>query len=132
MQARVSRADETRCVLAAPVDVIAPHYPEGTHGRLPFSLKTMLRIHFIQQWFTLSDHDMEEAFFLYRKFAQLEEHTRLPDESTILRFRHRLEKHQLAGRILSTISETPNNKAKRLTQSFQERCKDNSCFALPS
>jgi len=69
---------------------------------------TMLRIHFMQQWFTLSDPGMEEAFFdtpLYREFAQLEEFGRLPDESTILRFRHRLEKHKLAEQILATVNE---------------------------
>ena len=68
----------------------------------------MLRIYFLQQWFTLSDPGMEEAFFdtpLYREFAQLEEFGRLPDESTILRFRHRLEKHKLAERILVTVNE---------------------------
>ena len=69
---------------------------------------TMLRIHFMQQWFTLSDPAMEEAFFdtpLYREFAQLEEFARLPDESTILRFRHRLEKHKLAEQILETVNQ---------------------------
>jgi IS5 family transposase len=68
----------------------------------------MLRTHFMQQWFTLSDPAMEEAFFdtpLYREFAQLEEFERMPDESTILRFRHRLEKHKLAEKILATVSE---------------------------
>jgi IS5 family transposase len=68
----------------------------------------MLRIHFMQQWFTLSDPAMEEAFFdtpLYRKFAQLEEFAHLPDESTILRFRHRLEKHKLAEQILVIVNE---------------------------
>ena len=48
---------------AALVDLIAPYYPEGKTGRPPFSLQTMLRIHFLQQWFTLSDPGMEEAFF---------------------------------------------------------------------
>jgi IS5 family transposase len=51
---------------------------------------------------------MEEAFFdtpLYREFAQLEEFARLPDESTILRFRHRLEKHKLAEQILETVNQ---------------------------
>ena len=93
---------------AALVNLIAPYYPEGRTGRPPFSLLTMLRIHFLQQWFTLSDPGMEEAFFdtpLYREFAQLEEFGRLPDESTILRFRHRLEKHKLAERILVTVNE---------------------------
>ncbi len=90
------------------VELIAPYYPEGKKGRPPFSLETMLRTHFLQQWFTLSDPGMEEAFFdtpLYREFAQLEEFTRLPDESTILRFRHRLEKHKLAEQILATVNE---------------------------
>ena len=93
---------------AALVELIAPYYPEGRTCRPPFSLLTMLRIHFMQQWFTLSDPGMEEAFFdtpLYREFAQLEEFGRLPDESTILRFRHRLEKHKLAEQILATVNE---------------------------
>jgi len=99
---------------AALVELIAPYYPEGKTGRPPFSLATMLRIHFMQQWFTLSDPGMEETFFdtpLYREFAQLDEFARLPDESTILRFgktpspRHRLEKHKLAEQILLTVNE---------------------------
>ena len=99
---------------AALVELIAPYYPEGRTGRPPFSLLTMLRIHFMQQWFTLSDPAMEEAFFdtpLYREFAQLDEFSRMPDESTILRFgktpspRHRLEKHKLAAQILLTVNE---------------------------
>ena len=48
---------------AALVELIAPYYPEGRTGRPPFSLETMLRVHFMQQWFTLSDPAMEEAFF---------------------------------------------------------------------
>jgi transposase, IS5 family len=90
------------------VEVIAPYYPEGKTGRPPFSLQTMLRTHFMQQWFTLSDPAMEEAFFdtpLLREFAQLQEFSRLPDESTILRFRHRLERYKLAEQILATVNE---------------------------
>ena len=99
---------------AALVELIAPYYPEGKTGRPPFSLQTMLRVHFMQQWFTLSDPAKEEAFFdmpLYREFAQLEEFGRMPDESTILRFgktpspRHRLEKHKLAEQILGVVNE---------------------------
>ena len=51
---------------------------------------------------------MEEAFFdtpIYREFAQLDAHGRIPDESTILRFRHRLEKHKLAEQILATVND---------------------------
>jgi IS5 family transposase len=90
------------------VELISPYYPEGKTGRPPFSLQTMLRTHFMQQWFTLSDPGMEEAFFdtpLYREFAQLEEYARLPDESTILRFRHRLEKHKLSEQILKVVND---------------------------
>ena len=92
---------------AALVQRIAPYYPEGKNGRPPFSLETMLRVHFMQQWFTLSDPAMEEAFFdtpLYREFAHLPEFERVPDESTILRFRHRLEKHKLADAMLQEIN----------------------------
>lgn len=90
------------------VALITPYYPEGRTGRPPFELETMLRTHFLQQWFSLSDPAMEEAFFdvpLYREFAQLDSRGRLPDESTILRFRHRLEKHKLADAILATVNE---------------------------
>ena len=93
---------------AALVELIAPYYPEGRTGRPPLSLHTMLRVHFMQQWFSLSDPAMEEAFFdtpLYREFAQLEERTRLPDESTILRFRHRLEKHKLSEEIFKVVND---------------------------
>jgi len=89
------------------VDLIAPHYPAGRTGRPPFDLETMLRTHFLQQWFNLSDPAMEEAFFdtpLYREFVGLTDNVRLPDESTILRFRHRLEKHKLADKILAEVN----------------------------
>ena len=59
----------------------------------------MLRIHFMQQWFTLSDPAMEEALHdvpLVSEFAILGWDSHLPDESTILRFRHLLEKHKLS------------------------------------
>ena len=69
------------------IELIALYYPEGKKGRPPLSLAAMLRAHFLRQWFTLSDPGMEEAFFdvpLYREFAQLQEFSRMPDESTIL------------------------------------------------
>ena len=89
------------------VALIAPFAPEGKKGRPPFAVQTMLRIHFMQQWFTLSDPAMEEALHdvpLFREFAQLGWDQRLPDESTILRFRHLLEKHKLAEQILVIVS----------------------------
>ena len=82
--------------------------PRAEPGAHQFALETMLRIHFLQQWFSLSDPAMEETFFdvtLYREFARLDPHSRLPDERTILRFRHRLEKHQLAEGVLATVND---------------------------
>jgi transposase, IS5 family len=73
------------------VELIAPYYIEGRNGRPPFSLETMLRVHFMQQWFSLSGLAIEEAFFdtpLYREFVQLSASGRLPDVGTILRFCH--------------------------------------------
>ena len=95
---------------ASLVKPIAPYHPEGRSGRPPFALETMLHVHFMQQWFSLSDPAMEEAFWdmpVYRQFAQLDAHGRLPDESTLLRFRHRQEKHKLAELILATARDLP-------------------------
>jgi transposase, IS5 family len=99
---------------AALVELIAPYAPEGKKGRPPYPVETMLRIHFMQQWFGLSDPAMEEALFdmpLYREFAGLENWDRaLPDESTILRFRHLLEKHKLAAQILVLVNDLLRDK----------------------
>ena len=85
---------------AALVQIVEPHCPRAKTGRPPFAVETMLRIHYLQQWFGLSDLAMEEALHdvpLYREFARLGEGmSRLPDETTILRFRHLLERHDLA------------------------------------
>ncbi|MEC5410028.1 IS5 family transposase [Paraburkholderia sp. MPAMCS5] len=91
------------------IALIEPHYPTGKTGRPPFPVATMLQIHFMQQWFGLSDPAMEEALYdvpLYREFAGLDGGmVRLPDESTILRFRHLLETHGLAAQMLSLVNE---------------------------
>jgi transposase, IS5 family len=57
------------------VQIVEPHYPKAKTGRPPFGIETMLRIHYLQQWFGLSDPAMEEALHdvpLYREFAKLE------------------------------------------------------------
>lgn len=91
------------------IAVIEPHYPKGKTGRLLFPVATMLQIHFMQQWFGLSDPAMDEALYdapLYRDFAGLDGGmTRLPDESTILRFRYLLETHGLAVQMLAPVNE---------------------------
>ena len=94
------------------VSLIAPHSPtrSAKGGRPPFAVETMLRIHVLQQWFNLSDPAMEEALYdtpMFREFAGLDMgEDRLPDESTILRFRHLLEAHNLSLQILATVNAT--------------------------
>ncbi len=91
------------------LSLIAPHAPRAKTGRPPFELETMLRIHFVQQWFGLSDLAMEEALFetaLYREFVGLSSAERIPDRVSILRFRHLLEEHQLAEQILAKVNAT--------------------------
>jgi transposase, IS5 family len=88
--------------------LIAPHAPVARTGRPPFPIEAMLRIHFLQQWFGLSDVAMEEALYdtpLYREFAGLGGIARLPDRVSILRFRHLLEQHHLAEQILKTVNQ---------------------------
>ena len=91
------------------VALITPHAPAGKTRRPPFAVETMWRVHFLQQWFSMSDPAKEEGRHdvpLYRQFAGLDAGlTRLPDESTILRFRHLLEAHGLSARLLSTTND---------------------------
>jgi len=82
-------------------ELVEPHYPKAGKGRRPYPLEVMLRIHFMQQWFNLSDPAMEEALYdshSIRKFAKLSlARGSIPDETTILNFRHLLEKHSIAA-----------------------------------
>ena len=103
--------DEMNQVVPWPqlLSLISPHAPSAKTGRPAFERETMLRIHFLQQWFGLSDLGMEEALFetaLYREFAGLSGVERIPDRVSILRFRHLLEEHQLAEQILATVNAT--------------------------
>src|SRR5512140_2001656 len=86
------------------VRLIGPHYPKAGQGRQPLGLEKMLRIYFLQQWFNLSDPQAEDAIYdseSMRRFAQVElGDDVVPDETTILRFRHLLEQHGLTKEIL--------------------------------
>ena len=87
--------------------LIEPHYPSDGLGRPRKDLELMLRVYFLQQWFNLSDPQAEESLYdseSMRRFAGIElGHTALPDESTILRFRHLLEQHQLTRAIFEHV-----------------------------
>ena len=91
------------------VAVVAPHYPTtGRRGRPPMPLEMMLRIYFMQQWYALSDEAMEDALYeieSMRVFAGLELiDDAIPDATTLTKFRHRLERHQLTAALFNTIN----------------------------
>lgn len=91
-------------------EVIAPHYPnpQGS-GRRPIGIERMLRIHFMQHWFNLSDPGMEEALYdipALRDFAQIDlGREPAPDETTICKFRHILEQNDLGDRLFQLVNE---------------------------
>lgn len=87
--------------------LIEPHYPKGENGRPPKPLPVMLRVYFMQQWFNLSDPQAEDGLYdseAMRRFAGLDlADDAIPDETTILNFRHLLEKHGLTQAIFNEI-----------------------------
>lgn len=87
--------------------LIEPHYPKAGNGTQPMPIERMLRIYFMQQWFNLSDPAMEDSLYdseSMRRFAGIELiEEAVPDESTILRFRHLLERHQLTHKIFELV-----------------------------
>ena len=87
--------------------VIEPFYPTAGRGRRPYSLESMLRVHLMQNWFALSDPAMEEALYeiaSLRTFAGLSLNEAIPDETTILNFRHLLEENDLAEDIFKAVN----------------------------
>jgi len=88
--------------------LVEPHYPTGEMGRKPVGLGIMLRVYFLQQWFALSDPAAEDALYesvVMRRFAGVDlGRAPAPDETTILNFRHLLEKHDLCGEMLDAVN----------------------------
>ena len=90
--------------------LIAPHYPKvgPKGGRPPMPLETMLRVYFLQNWYALSDPMAEETLYdseAMRRFAGIElGDDRVPDETTILNFRHLLERHGLTEAIFAEVN----------------------------
>lgn len=87
--------------------LIEPHYPKPGRGRRPLGLEKMLRIYFLQHWFDLSDPAAEDAIYdseSMRRFVGVElGEDAIPDESSILRFRHLLEEHDLTKAIFEEV-----------------------------
>jgi transposase, IS5 family len=87
--------------------VIEPHYQNPASGRRRLDLEMMLRLHLMQIWFGYSDLAMEEALLevhLLRRFAGITSVTGAPDETTICKFRHLLEKHDLSASIFAAVN----------------------------
>ena len=88
--------------------LVRPHYAKAGNGRQPVGLSIMLRTYFVQQWFNLSDPGVEELLYespVIRRFVGVDLGiASAPDETTILRFRHLLEKHDLGGLMLEAVN----------------------------
>ena len=116
MKRKVTRREQFLAEMEAVVPwmrllaLIAPHYPKAgpKGGRPPMPLETMLRVYFLQQWYALSDPMAEEALYdseAMRRFAGIElGDDRIPDETTILNFRHLLERHELTEAIFAEVN----------------------------
>src|SRR6201995_3231109 len=89
------------CVLIEPV------YPKPGNGRPPIGLERMLRLYFLQQWFNLSDPGVEEALYeslSMRRFAVIDLGGEpVPDETTVCKFRHLLERHDLGRKLFEQV-----------------------------
>ena len=100
--------------------LICPHYPVAGRGRRPYPLRSMLKIHFMQQWFGLSDPAMEEALWetpLLRQFAGISlDFEGVPDETTILKFRHLLERHELSKALFDEMTSVLTGRGLLLRQ----------------
>lgn len=100
-------------------ELIEPHYPKAGGGRPPVGVERMLRIYFLQQWFNLSDPAVEEALYDslgMRQFVGIDlGREPAPDETTVCKFRHLLEEHQLGGEMLETVNAHLQSRGVRIT-----------------
>jgi IS5 family transposase len=99
--------------------LIEPHYPKAGNGRPPIGLQRMLRIHLLQHWFNLADEAMEEALYdsaSLRAFVGIDlGREPVPDATSLLRFRHLLEKHRLGEAIFAEVGQLLQAKGLKLS-----------------
>ena len=104
---------------------LAPLYPKGERGRPPVPLERMLRVHFLQQWYALADQALEEALYdsqAMRGFAGIDLAVdAVPDETTILNFRHWLELHDLSRSLFDEVSAMLEERGLLMRQSLPRR-----------
>lgn len=90
------------------VALIEPHYPTGQRGRPPVGIERMLRIYFLQQWYSLADEALEDALYdsqAMRTFAGIDLSAEaVPDATTLLKFRHLLERRELTKEIFEEVA----------------------------
>jgi IS5 family transposase len=90
------------------VDRLRPLYPKGVRGRPPIGLERMLRIYFLQQWYGLADEALEDALYdsqALRGFAGIDlNRDPVPDATTVLHFRHWLERHELTRALFGEVA----------------------------
>jgi IS5 family transposase len=93
--------------------IIKPHYPSGEGGRPAIPLDRMLRMYFLQQWFNLSDEAVEDELIdsvSMREFARIDlGQAPPPDATTLCKFRHLLEKHDLGPKMLRLVNKHLKN-----------------------
>ena len=94
---------------AALCEVIEPHYPKAGNGRPPVGLERMLRMYFVQHWFNLADAACEDTLLdstALRRFVGIDlGRERVPDATTLLKFRRLLEKHKLGEALFAKVGE---------------------------
>ena len=98
---------------------IRPFYPKAGRGRRPYELSVMLRIHCVQLFYNLSDPGMEDMLYeveSVRRFVGLRLSGPLPDETTILNFRHLLEEHELGQSLFEEINRHLESQGLRLRE----------------
>lgn len=98
--------------------LVEPHYPKAGNGRRPVGVERMLRMYFLQQWFNLSDPGVEEALYdspLMREFVGVDlGREAVPDETTVCKFRHLLESHEIGAAMLARVNEHLQEKGVRI------------------
>ncbi len=100
-------------------ELIEPHYPKAGNGRRPIGVERMLRIYFLQQWFNLSDPAVEESLYesvSMREFVGIDLGLEpVPDETTVCKFRHLLERHDLGRRLFEDVGRHLQSKGMKVS-----------------
>jgi IS5 family transposase len=99
-------------------EVVEPHYPRPGNGRPPVGLERMLRMYFVQHWFNLADEACEEALLdstALRRFVGIDlGRERVPDGTTLLKFRRRLEEHHLGEKLFAAVGQVLQSRGLKL------------------